>query len=366
MINFIKNNKGFTIPEVILTISILLVISVLSFGDVSTVLTATYAKEEEANMKEIKKALQSFLQDMGQLPEQNGNTLGSGTTHWSQDLAGYTNLSEDQLRFDPWFRERQYKMFSRTEVFRDTTFETYYAVVYSYGEDGMVDIGRSLGTLENLIFTVPPPGDRTAPFINFGGGAADMTTYLNFEAAPPGMGDDQFFKITDRQEKMANYEITSKRLAGIVGALQSYALFQMNFAIANAEANWETKLYYPRSVPQDGGTDPDNATYGDEVIFDANKFLSTGGAPRTVNTVVGTDAQRRLDMVELMRLLGLPDSFCCSAMELGTDNLPLPFYYFSNPRRKVGAVCDDVRGANPVTDIMISPRIVVDTTNACG
>jgi hypothetical protein len=70
-------------------------------------------------------------------------------------------------------------------------------------------------------------------------------------------------------------------------------------------------------------------------------------------------------MIDLMRILGLPDSHCCSAMELGVDDLPLPFYYYSNPRRKVGAGCD-VRGSNPTLHIILPPRIVVDPAGACG
>jgi type II secretory pathway pseudopilin PulG len=359
-------NKGFTIPELMLTFSVLVIVLGISFGDVSKLITATDEKDEEVAMKEIQRAMQAYLEDMGRLPEQDGNTLGSGTINWAQDLAGYTNLSEDQMMFDVWFNPRHYKMTSQTEVFRDTTFNTFYGIVYSYGADGMIDTDATLGTLEDPNVVIIP--DRTLPLIDFAGDATDMPTYLAFDAGDQ-VGDDQFFKITDRQEKMANYEVTAKRISAIASALQSYGLAQMNFAISASETGWVDKIFYPPSDEQDPGVAPDLALYGENVNADTDLFL--GGVSATVDISGGTvidDANRRADMVALMRMLGLPDSYCCSAMELGADNLPNPFYYFSNPRRKLGGGNCGPRGQFPSLDIMLPPRLVVDATDpdTCG
>ncbi len=340
-------NSGFTLPEIMLSISLIAILTLVSFGDITSILGQSAKKKEESQLKEIKKAMQAYLKDRGSLPDE---------ATWSTDLAPYTDLSPDQILSDAWFRLRQYKVFNQTEVFRSVSFETYYGMVYSLGEDGAIDADAVLAGLA--------PANGSVTLSDYPNDGTNMATFLAIDAGK-NAGDDQFFKVSDRQEKMKNYEVTMNRLGAISKALQVYGQSMLNFAISNNEAGWASKLFYPPSEVEAGSV-ADNATYGDDVVSEINTFL--GRSTVRTNGVGVTDTIRRTDMVGLMRMLGLPDSNCCSALELGADDLPNPFYYFSNPRRKEGAVCSANRASDPAIEIVLPPRLSIDiiANETCG
>lgn len=335
----IRNNSGFSVPEVALAVILVSVLTVISFGDIASLINLNRQKQEVVRMMEIKKAFELYLEDNGSLPNQ---------LTWMDDLTPYTNLSADQMQFDSWNNERHFRWFSMNQQFRDANFETYYGVVVSYGEDGLLDLSNATYGFLDL----PGANNQDQPLANFGGNNNQNLNLYN--GLNPSDENDVLFKVSDYKIKMDNYKVTSERLSAISAALQNYAQAQQNFAISLNELNWNTKIFYPAADYADLGCCADGATYGAQVIIDAQTF----GAWR----VQGMDANpgtRRNSMIRLMRMLGLPDSYCCSAMELAADNQPDPFFYSSNPRRKNSGVGCFNRNSNPTTQIILPPRLVV-------
>lgn len=337
----LKSRQGFTLPEIILTVIILAILMTVSMPVLYQFVQRKDMQTEENTQLEIRKALQAYLQEKNKLP---------GADTWSTDLAGYTNLSSDQIAKDTWRRPRAYITYTDpTRQLQGSTVEVYYVTIFSMGGNGEADAADGVA-VDNKNYAANNDGGWWSRITG-----QEVAKFSSLKAG----GDDVLLRFTDYPEKIERYNLTLQRLDRIAGALESYA--KNGYAnkvvacsILPKDANGVTGdatcdngapekiVYYPKSLAIANTTD--SATYYNTTVYVNNNQ---------------TDASRRGNMQGLMRLLGLPDEFCCSALALGSDDQPKPFYYFSNPRpRNVGGGCASRPG---VADTKLPARL--STTN---
>lgn len=267
---------GFTLPEVILIVAVMAIMTTMAFPDIVSFFRRQSIEQERLALREIQKAMYAYANDNLVLPDAN---------NWYEELAAYTNLSPQGILKDSWNQDRVYTVASHAKVYREGTVEFFYATVVSGGE------GRQIETAE----------------------WNDLDGYVSFQAA----GDDIAIRFTDQEMKQKRYDETITRMERIIAALDRYAQAQYNNAVLSNEVNYDTKVFYPPSnvdvVPANG--------YGASVVADTNAIV--GG------TVNGGDVD---SMKGLMRLLGLPEDHCCSALSPASE--PEAFHYAANPQRQ--------------------------------
>lgn len=368
-----QQNAGFTMVEMIIIVGVMAILVTVSFGSIFDFIDRQKMNTENAQLIEIRRALETYAREVGSLPLDPGEAT-STTPPWYEILSGYSNLSPDEIRFDNWEQSRVYKRGDVTENYRETDFQVYYATVYSAGSNRLVD---SLPTI------VPQRTDGTV-IEDEGTGTvwwdAVVTTiqadYADFEVVE----DDMAIKFTDLQIKTENYDLARRRLGDVVQALQNYADTKVNEALVVNAADLaagraetyaiESLIFYPPSNIRTG--DPvDNANYMDQVWVDADNFIGDGDGAlqETSDRVVvdeGNDAARLTSMTNLMRLLGLPDSHCCNPLDIREDaggRYERPFFYYANPRpRAAGNSC----GTRPSTGPFLPPRMTVEHVSPGG
>jgi prepilin-type N-terminal cleavage/methylation domain-containing protein len=343
--NLLRSSKGFTLAEMVIVIMVLAVLVTMSTPAIYQFLRQRDRQNEENVQLEIRKALQAYLADK--------NVLPSPAT-WSADLAGYTNLSTDQIANDTWNRPRSFITY--TDPFRNlqgTNVEIFYATLMSAGPNGNADTSPGVA-VDSEAFADSTHTDWWSNATGTPGPVA------SFSALRTG-GDDLMTRFTDYPEKLERYNVTVQRLERISSAIESYA-----------------KNGYANKVVQCGGLarDPATGLTGDtscdngapERMIYYPKSLAVTNATDTANYYNSTvyvdnaqsDSGRRTSVQGLMRLLGLPDDFCCSALSLGGDGSPKPFYYFSNPRpRNAGGGC----GARPDANTIKLPARITTTND---
>lgn len=312
-----RTNAGFTLAEMVIVIMVLAVLVTMSTPAIYQFLRQRDRQNEENVQMEIRKALQAYLADKNILPDED---------NWAVDLSGYTNLSTDQISNDTWGRPRAFITFK--DPYRNlqgTNVEIFYATIFSAGPDGKAD--ESIGVaVENNAYASPDSADW---WKNAAGSPGPVQLFSQLSPSK----DDIMTRFTDYPEKLERYNITLQRLDRISTAIESYA--------KNGYAN---KVVTCGSLPRD----PSTGLTGDatcdngapERIIYYPKSLGVADTNDTANYYntrvyvdnAQSDSSRRANMRDLMRLLGLPDDFCCSALSLGSDGEPKPFYYFSNPR----------------------------------
>jgi prepilin-type N-terminal cleavage/methylation domain-containing protein len=268
-------NKGFTLPEVILIVAVMAILTTMAFPDIVSFFRRQKIEEEKQVQSEIRKAMAAYSNENLDMPPD---------ASWSGDLAPFTNLSDNGVLNDVWGRPRTYTVFAEDKVYREGVVTFYYATVVSSGEDAVMDTGTW----------------------------NDVATYATYQA----QGDDIVSKFTDQETKQKRYDETVTRMERIIAALDRYAQAQYNNAVLNTEANYDLKIFYPQSVDDVAPA----AGYGDAVAADTAAIV---GGP-----VQGGDVD---SMKGLMRLLGLPEDHCCNA--LAPASAPEAFYYAANPRR---------------------------------
>lgn len=312
--------KGFTLVEMVVVIAVLAILVTISTPAIYQFLRQRDRQSEENYQAEIRKALQAYLADTNELPD---------PSTWSTDLGGYTNLSVDEISTDVWRQPRAYIMYKDpSRNLQGTPVEVYYATIISSGPDriatavqGISVAGTAFGAISNASWWANDSGNEVTRFSSLAVG-----------------GDDILTRFTDYPEKLERYNITLQRLDRIAQAIESYAkngYANKVVACGNLTRDPDTGLtgdatcdngapekivYYPKSQAV-------NAQADSAVYYNTTQY---------VNNAQG-DGPRRSNMVTLMRLLGLPDDFCCSALTLGTDGQPRPFYYFSNPRPRAAS-----------------------------
>ena len=371
-------NAGFTMVEMIIVIAVLALLGGMMAPALTDFLDQQKLQREEQEMREIREAMELFVDRHNRLPDEDPlNNAFCNTTNntWDECLASVSNLSPNNFRTDTWGQVRQYIHYADAAgVMLGTVVEMHYGTVLGSGPDLTPEAGTGIATevdaVTNLVeFAEDDHADWWA-------NDADAATRLReFQELEP-VGDDLVVKLTDRFTKKERYETTLERLRAISEALGSYAKSQYNAAVIAGEADAELKNFFPPSsvagVPAD-----DVNKYGDAIV-DAGGDMATyfGAVNARVENREGTAAletARRTSMQQLMRLLGLPDSYCCSALQRDDfDNTEeSAFFYFSNPRVPLnGGGCSnraEIAGVAPdqFVDPMYMPARVSATRIQC-
>ncbi|MBI1308531.1 MAG: prepilin-type N-terminal cleavage/methylation domain-containing protein [Proteobacteria bacterium] len=319
--------RGFTLAEMVIVIAVLAVLVSISTPAIFQFIRQRDIQSEENTQLEIRKALQAYLADKNVLPAEDT---------WFTDLGGYTNLSTSQMENDVWGRPRSYIMYKDpSRNLQGSPVEIYYATLISSGPNGQTTAGPGIAVQGTALAAA----DDVTWWSHLSG--REVST---FSALQPS-DDDIMTRFTDYPEKLDRYNLTLQRLDRVAQSLESYSknAYANKIATCNAlpkdpatgltgdatcdNGAPELVVYYPKSLAV--AAQADSATYYNATIYVDNSQ---------------NDATRRSAMQGLMHLLGLPDDFCCSALQLGTDDEPKAFYYFSNPRpRNSGGGC----GARP-------------------
>lgn len=318
-LNNIRRAEGFTLPEVIMVVAVMAIVSAMAFPDIVSFFKRQSFEQEKIIQAEIVKALDSYAKaqtgrfngsdgsydtDMITIPmgEQtasgvynDSNAENCAKEGWGKMLSGYSNLSAQEICTDVWGLPRTYTA-ARDEVrYRDGMFNTYYVTILSSGENKIPDTRVTWNNADS---------------------------YGSFKSS----GDDIMEKYSDVKFKTELFEETLRRMDRIVEALDRYAQSRYNEALLSDESSTGNKIFYPPSA--DDYAHMDDATpanpgrvrprYGIEVLTDLQE---NGGT-----TAVRYDsAAHKEDMEGLMSVLGLPKEFCCDALT------GKPFFYYSNP-----------------------------------
>lgn len=370
-----KPTSGFTLAEIILVVAVMAILVSLSTPPIVEFLKRRDIQNEINMQNDIVKAMKSYITDRTDLPpvptSSPMDTCASGSTSpaWAVSLSRYSNLSARQMSCDVWNRPRVYAMFARDETFLGSTIRIHYASIHSSGPDLDADGASSTaGGARDSTPGIPISGD------NFSAPNTGTTWWhritnddnkLNAFVAMQPANDDQLIRFTDYPDKVDKYKVSLERLERIAQALESYAKTRYNEAVVACGGSCanppEDFIFYP---PSSLGYNANHyyGTVKDDTL-DYNNSVATFSASTT-------NATRRTQMINLMRLLGLPEEYCCDALRTydpggGAKPLETPFYYFSNPRPRTSSGCGT--RPNPTTGRTLPARISVnDGTAACG
>ncbi len=322
-----KNLKGFTLAEVMLTLGILAMVLTMALPDIAKLFADQKSKIDELQIDDITRAMTAYAKSEKMLPaakDTDPNWIEG--KDWADELAKFSKLSAEEMRTDAWGNPRIYEMYVDSgEGYRQGSIDVYYATVLSVGEkDDNESYVEGEGT--------PSEPKRTWSDL-------DETAYANYRPA----GDDLVARFSDFELKTELYELRVERLQNIIEALEVYATDKFNDADAAAQADCaaggscdglEARIYYPRSGDSDVA-DVSN-------IYDA-AVLSDMTAIIGKQLLVPGD---ELDMKGLVRLLNLPETY---AMDPITEEA---FYFYSNP--KPGDTCTAGREQAPFMPIVLS------------
>jgi type II secretory pathway pseudopilin PulG len=332
---------------------------------------------EQRIMSEIADALQAYSFLYGEYPDDDttgidnplppGNANNANGEYWHEELARLSNLSPNQIRVDVWNNNRMYVRAALDEQLQGADVQIHYASVHAFGPNQEPEGGANI--------PLNGGGDDYAAATNTnwwgkltGGGNAIRTAFAALQ--PAAASDDLMIKVTNRDQKMKDYETSLQRVNAISDALAQIADERYNLAVAGITSTSATQissvlehlalsLYFPRSASQLGADLNDyydaSPNYGDNVpVAYSNNIVIANNA--------GTDAARRGDgtagnfgMVGLMRILGLPDSYCCTPL-FRERNGGAPtqqeraYYYYANPGVSSGGACIDPGDYDPPGD----------------
>jgi hypothetical protein len=213
--------------------------------------------------------------------------------------------------------------------YRDGNFRTYFVTILSRGENKELD---------------------TTSWANVG-------AYGVFQP----LGDDLVSKFSDVKLKTELFEETLRRMERVVEALDRYAQSRYNEALLTYDDLDQPTIAYQLFYPAEdadfnntnGGQRPEvvsnpGSWYGQKVKDDVNAAANQD----SLASGALDDETRRENMMALMRIVGLPQEFCCNALT------GLPFFYYSNPiirQSGSGAGCD-----RRTTPPYMPPKITID------
>ncbi|MFT7144190.1 MAG: type II secretory pathway pseudopilin PulG [Alphaproteobacteria bacterium] len=345
-----NSNKGFTIVDVIVASAIIATLTVLIYPTVSDFIVLKKEGEEVDEQEKILRMIKAMSVADHKLPETDDVAV------FAAEVSAFGNVPANDISEDVFRNTRYYRGVVATEQFKDASIEVYYSFLYGTGADGCwgkeIDCapGDIVGRVDALLGALP---------VNYG------TMYSAIDV-PEG---DYLIRYTDFKEKLVGYDKTVKRLNKLVGALSEYGRLQYYEGIAKGED--PNLIYYP---PSDG---PASVLFYDDVENDTSNettesdIYGAGGSDVILNddASVADKMDRRLGMIALTRLLGLPDEYCCSAMRHFTFNgeeYEEGFFYYSNPLARIDPTTTTC-GVEPVavTDRKLPPRITVEKDN-CG
>lgn len=348
----LKANRGFTLMEMIIVIAVLAILVSISTPAIYKFMQQRDLQAEQNTQAEIVKAMQAYLADKGVLPDDTA----TGVNFWAQQLAGYTNLSMKDMQTDTWNHDRMYVMKQiTTRQIMGTQIPVFYVTLFSKGPNGDAENKAPDGsTITGIALTGKEYSAQATGTAWWRNQTTDDAIVTSFSGISAG-GDDVMVRFTDYAAKIDAYNQTLDRLDRLGQALETYArngYAQKTVACVSTPTDPtcmngypEQLIYYPRSSST-GSAGTDTANY-----YDTSTIVNDSA----------TDDVRRTQMKTLVRSLGLPDDFCCSAVQMGTDGLPKPFYYFSNPRPRAstGAGC----GARPTATGTKLPARLTTTLN---
>lgn len=359
-------NKGFTLPEVILIVAALAIVSAMAMPDIAYFFGRQTVEQEKLVLSNIQKALDSYAKECKGLPQLTNNpprrandgtqcyevAPGSGDLTWYQALAGFSNMSAEGIERDVWGNERLYTHGAFDRTYRQGVVTFHYATVRSVGAD------RRDGTSQQNVAE-----DWTQ-------NQSDWDSIQEYETVST-QGDDLLVKYTDSQWKVEAQDETVQRIERIIDALDRYAQARFNEEVHAGMSCISEKIFYPPSWAAEprahenlnhpqadcrnigGGSGREIGTglsyppgevprYGRAVTEDLSRIIGSF----YVNTTANNINARREAMEDLMRVLGLPVDHCCSAI---TD---IPFYYYSNP--------PSVNGDYAISPPYFPPQVRVD------
>ena len=326
---------GFTVPEVILIVSALAIVTAMAMPDIAFFMGRQSVEQEKLSLGNIQKALDSYARECRKLPEPTNNpprsdcnTGTSGGLTWYEALASFSNMSASNIQKDVWDNDRLYTHGTNTRSYREGDVIFHYATVRSVGPDRVNDSAT------------PVTGDRvsdgwTTSQEDWDISSGDISPYANFTPN----GDDLMVKYTDSQWKVDAQDESVQRMQRIVDALDRYAQARFNKEVNEDKNCISEKLFYPPSVSKEPpGAEHSNTNHPNDNCTDLGRFISDryGDAVRNdvsvftsgseyVDTQVTDDVLRKNQMQVLMRILGLPEDHCCSPIT------GKAFYYYSNP-----------------------------------
>ncbi len=338
-------HAGFSLVEVIVVVAVMAVLAGLSAPAFVNFLNLQREQQEAQEMLEIKEAMRAFVLRFNRLPDEdplNNGFCNAGTNTWAECLASVSNLSADEIRTDTWDKPRVYVHYEdNSVVLLDTTVDMHYATIFSRGVDNTAEAAANIPvelSSDNLNFAFRPSnhGDW------WSNQSGPIDRFLNLTPA----GDDMMVKFTDNNIKMERYETTLERMRSITNALQSYADARYNeMVVAGTPTNTcyiggstsTEDIDEMRYFPKARHTSPaDNACYAANVY---NEMTTYGFNANQVENQTSQQQRRRDEMILLMRMLGLPDSTCCNALErvnIGSDWVEPGLFYYSNARLTLG------------------------------
>jgi prepilin-type N-terminal cleavage/methylation domain-containing protein len=348
MMNTSKLRQGFTMMEVVIVVAVLAILVGLSFPAVSRYAQKRDIQLEQNRQLDIRNALKAYVLDRNIAPTE---------ANWVTELgAGYSNLSQAELRSDIWGRDRILRVHQdTTRSIQGNSVPITYISLHSEGPDGIAEAvsGTAVSAGNYVSGTNPAWWDDNAVVAN--------RTVL-FSGLRAG-GDDIMTKSTDYTERLNAYELTVQRIDRIMDALTAYA-----------QSKYTAEVERCRSLPVTNGLTGDAVCDTAGALERVNYFPrsqavqspETGAASvwNYLNSTVFVDnaaavATRRTSMQNLMRELGLPIDYCCSALTVAADGDPEPLFYFSNPRQRLTNTTCQARPTGNATKL--SPRVV--TTN---
>lgn len=367
--------QGFTLAEVIIVVTVLALLAGMTTPAIITFMQQRDLEQEELTLNEISKAVQAYLNDEGTLP---ASAVGDPNqpANWSQLLSTHSNMTPGQMAFDPWGRPRVFISGAVTQNLLNSRVLIWYATVHTSGPDRAANGGGITAPIAASgipVNTGTNPDDFAAVTDSgwwnvLGTGSTPNTILFSRLTA---LGDDKVMKFTDFNDKLNRYNLTLERLNKISVALETYAKSSYGERVLACSGvptpasctnpTPEQQVYYPRS--SNGGSAALYASTRGETDLAAY----TGGSGISNSSGAPAVTYARFEsMVNLMRILGLPDSFCCSALEtftFGGQVQEVPFFYSSNPRPRASAT---TCGARPGVTARKLPARMTTTNTAEG
>lgn len=349
--------KGFTLVDVIIAGAVISILIVATFPMISDFLMMQNEKEEEEMQTELARVLKYMAEQEFRIPVTDNISTFAG------EVQEYSDYLERDIREDAFYNDRYYRGVVEQEVFRDASYDVHYAVLYStgldgcWGNDGVVCSQTAINTnVTNLLGTNP------------------LQYEANFKSIDVPEGDF-LIKFTDRDLQRARYKKTTERLKRLTEALVEYGQLKRYQGIADGVS--PTVIFFPPS----SGPISDNqmitisaSTTGvtGEIETELDDLLGNGITDVVLNDDgnIADKEDRRLSMIALTRVLGLPAEFCCNAMRTFIDTngerQEEGFFYYSNPRARVDPSTNNCRpGASTIDELKLPPRITVDE-DPCG
>lgn len=194
-----RRNRGFTLVEMVVTVAVMAILVGISTPSIFEFMRQRDNQSEEIALGEIRKAIQAYLADTGELP----TDTGTGTNAWYNLLAGYTGLSANEIANDVWGRPRTYIVYinSDRKLFGNSV-NVYYASVHSMGingkaEDTYIDTSGNSVDINGLAVTsdaFDAPTDSTW-WKNLGANSVDRINAYSALRAGGGRPDHALYQL---------------------------------------------------------------------------------------------------------------------------------------------------------------------------